>query len=239
MIEIPGFDLPEIAVAMGSAKASSTDFQVVNLRDALSASPFMAAFAAEDVAGRLRAGTGLQVDSWIRTNAQFFTAMAAQKLTNTLIRVFVGLTVALGIAQGAFDLALGYATQREQFGRKIGQFQGLQWMLADMHRQLEAARLLIYHAADNAGDGFPDALEAATAKVTAAETAVAWKVAIERTDGPTFLALSRQKVPLLDRRQSEKSALASAEGLRRGGYVLAEASRGRPRVIVIASGGSR
>jgi lipoprotein-releasing system permease protein len=55
-------------------------------------------FAAEDVAERLRAATGLQVDSWIRTNAQFFTAMAAQKLTNTLIRVFVGLTVALGIA---------------------------------------------------------------------------------------------------------------------------------------------
>jgi lipoprotein-releasing system permease protein len=55
-------------------------------------------FAAEEVAERLRAGTGLQVDSWIRTNAQFFTAMAAQKLTNTLIRVFVGLTVALGIA---------------------------------------------------------------------------------------------------------------------------------------------
>jgi transketolase len=66
----------------------------------------------------------------------------------------------------------------------------------------------------------------------AAETAVAWRVAIERADGPTFLALSRQKVPLLDRTAS----LASAEGLRRGGYVLAEASRERPRVIVIASG---
>jgi len=69
----------------------------------------------------------------------------------------------------------------------------------------------------------------------AAETAVAWKVAIERTDGPTFLALSRQKVPLLDRGPAG-NVLASAEGLRRGGYVLAEASRGRPRVIVIASG---
>jgi transketolase len=66
----------------------------------------------------------------------------------------------------------------------------------------------------------------------AAETAVAWKVAVERSDGPTFLALSRQKVPLLDR----AGALTSAEGLRRGGYVLAEASSGRPRVIVIASG---
>jgi len=55
-------------------------------------------FAAEKVAEIIRAGTDLQVDSWIRTNAQFFTAMAAQIVTNTLIRVFVGLTVALGIA---------------------------------------------------------------------------------------------------------------------------------------------
>jgi len=67
----------------------------------------------------------------------------------------------------------------------------------------------------------------------AAETAVAWKVAIERADGPTFLALSRQKVPILQR---GAGALAPADGVRRGGYVLAEASRGRPRVIVIASG---
>ncbi|MGE0158386.1 MAG: transketolase [Gemmatimonadales bacterium] len=69
----------------------------------------------------------------------------------------------------------------------------------------------------------------------AAETEVAWKVAIERSDGPTFLALSRQKVPLMDRSGGDGS-LAPADGLRRGGYVLAEASRGRPRVIVIASG---
>ena len=55
-------------------------------------------FSAEKTAGTIRAGTGLQVDSWIVTNAQFFTAMAAQILTNTLIRFFVGLTVALGIA---------------------------------------------------------------------------------------------------------------------------------------------
>lgn len=55
-------------------------------------------FAAEVVAETIRAGTDLQVDSWIKTNAQFFTAMAAQILANTLIRFFVGLTVALGIA---------------------------------------------------------------------------------------------------------------------------------------------
>jgi hypothetical protein len=82
-------------------------------------------------------------------------------------------TVALGIAQGAFELALAYARRREQFGRKLAEFQGLQWMLADMHIRLESARLLIYHAAQNAGDGFPAALEAATAKVSAAEAAVA------------------------------------------------------------------
>ena len=66
----------------------------------------------------------------------------------------------------------------------------------------------------------------------AAETEVAWRVAMERADGPTFLALSRQKVPILDR----SGPLESAEGLRRGGYVLAEASGGRPTVIILASG---
>lgn len=55
-------------------------------------------FAAETIAQTIRAGTDQQVESWIVTNAQFFTAMRAQILTNTLIRLFVGLTVALGIA---------------------------------------------------------------------------------------------------------------------------------------------
>jgi lipoprotein-releasing system permease protein len=55
-------------------------------------------FAAETIAQIIRGGTDLQVDSWIRTNAQFFSAMAAQILANRLIRFFVGLTVALGIA---------------------------------------------------------------------------------------------------------------------------------------------
>ena len=67
----------------------------------------------------------------------------------------------------------------------------------------------------------------------AAETEVAWRVATERSDGPAFLALTRQKVPVLPR---GSDALASAEGLRRGGYVLAEAGGGTPRVILMASG---
>ncbi len=55
-------------------------------------------FAAETIAQSIQSQTGQQADSWIKTNAQFFTAMAAQSLSNTLIRFFVGLTAALGIA---------------------------------------------------------------------------------------------------------------------------------------------
>ena len=55
-------------------------------------------FAAEEVAQRIQAQTGLLAESWIRTNSQFFTALAAQNMSSVIIRVFVGLTVALGIA---------------------------------------------------------------------------------------------------------------------------------------------
>lgn len=79
--------------------------------------------------------------------------------------------VALGIAQGAFDHALEFAKTRHQFGRPIGEFQGLQWMLADMAIQLSAARLGIHHAATSA-DPFPDSLLAAQAKIFASEMAV-------------------------------------------------------------------
>jgi alkylation response protein AidB-like acyl-CoA dehydrogenase len=58
--------------------------------------------------------------------------------------------VALGIAQGAHDLAIDYMKKRHAFGRKISEFQGLQWMMADAEMELNAARLLIYRAACNA-----------------------------------------------------------------------------------------
>ena len=80
--------------------------------------------------------------------------------------------VALGIAAGAYELALDYSQQREQFGRPICEFQGLQWMLVDMSIQLNAARLLIYKAAAGAANGFPDVTEAAQAKVFASEMAI-------------------------------------------------------------------
>ncbi|MFI4988413.1 MAG: 3-sulfinopropanoyl-CoA desulfinase [Alphaproteobacteria bacterium] len=81
-------------------------------------------------------------------------------------------TVALGIAQGSYEAALAYSQEREQFGRPIAEFQGLQWMLADMSVKLAAAEALVFKAAANAGDGFPDALEAAQAKLLASETAI-------------------------------------------------------------------
>jgi hypothetical protein len=82
-------------------------------------------------------------------------------------------TVALGLAQGAYERALAFSTERRQFGRPIADFQGLRWKLADMAVKLDAARLLIHRAAVRADRGFPDQLEAAKAKTFAAETAQA------------------------------------------------------------------
>jgi alkylation response protein AidB-like acyl-CoA dehydrogenase len=80
--------------------------------------------------------------------------------------------VALGLAQGALEAAVQHARTREQFGRPIGRFQGLRWMVADMALQVDAARQLVYRAAANAGHGLPDMVEAAMAKIQASETAV-------------------------------------------------------------------
>jgi 3-sulfinopropanoyl-CoA desulfinase len=83
-------------------------------------------------------------------------------------------TVAMGIAAGALDHALERVRTREQFGRPIGEFQGLQWMLADMQTQLTASRLMLYAAARSRGpnSAFPDPMLAAQAKIFASETAI-------------------------------------------------------------------
>ena len=81
-------------------------------------------------------------------------------------------TVAHGIALGAFERAVEYAKEREQFGRPIAEFQGLQWLLADMEIGLSAAQALIYKAARSGGSGYPDKNFAAQAKVFAAENAI-------------------------------------------------------------------
>ncbi len=81
-------------------------------------------------------------------------------------------TVALGIAEGAYRMALDWSEEREQFGRPINEFQGLQWKLADMSIKLAASRALVYGAARSGEDGFPDMLLAAQAKVMTSESAI-------------------------------------------------------------------
>lgn len=78
---------------------------------------------------------------------------------------------ALALAQHAFDLAVEHAKDRQQFGRPLCEFQGLQWKFADMRVQLDAARLLLYRAVVNADRGAPDPTEASIAKLFANETA--------------------------------------------------------------------
>ncbi len=80
-------------------------------------------------------------------------------------------TVALGIAQGAYELALAFGQERRQFGRPIADFQGIRWKLADMAIKLDAARLLIHRAASTDMEGFPEPLQSAKAKTFAAEMA--------------------------------------------------------------------
>jgi len=80
--------------------------------------------------------------------------------------------VALGLAQGALEAAVDYAGERRQFGRSIGSFQGLRWMLADMAMDVESARQMIYRTAQNAGVGLPDQHAVAACKVAASEMAL-------------------------------------------------------------------
>ncbi len=109
----------------------------------------------------------LPPSGWRRGFADLMNAYNSQ-------RVGAG-SVAMGIAAGALEHALEWAKIREQFGRPIGEFQGLQWMLADMQTQLTAARLMLYQAArsrGSEGSAFPDPMLAAQAKIFASETAI-------------------------------------------------------------------
>jgi alkylation response protein AidB-like acyl-CoA dehydrogenase len=78
---------------------------------------------------------------------------------------------ALGIAQAAYDVARAYALERRQFGKRIADFQAIQWKLADMATELDAARLLIYRAAWLKQEGRPHTEEGAKAKLFASEMA--------------------------------------------------------------------
>jgi alkylation response protein AidB-like acyl-CoA dehydrogenase len=78
---------------------------------------------------------------------------------------------ALGIAQAAYDVARDYALERRQFGKRIADFQAIQWKLADMATEIDAARLLVYRAAWLKQEGKPHTEEGAKAKLFASEMA--------------------------------------------------------------------
>jgi len=94
----------------------------------------------------------------------FKIAMAALNASRTTVAA-----EAVGISQAAYEAALKYARERQQFGRPIAKFQAIQWMLADMATQIEAARLMTYWAASMEDEGKPYIKEAAMAKLFASE----------------------------------------------------------------------
>ena len=101
-----------------------------------------------------------------KENTGFIAAMGT--LTEGRI---VAAAFAVGMGRAAYDAALDYAKTRYQFGQPIGKFQGIQWMLADMATQIEAARLLTYQAAWLAGKSAPHIKESSMAKLFATEMA--------------------------------------------------------------------
>ena len=103
---------------------------------------------------------------WRRGFADLMDAYNSQRLGAA--------AVSLGIAAGSCNLAVAHVKTREQFGRPIAEFQGLQWMIADMATNLEAARSLIYRAALSKGPNgrFPDPTLTAQAKIFTSEKAI-------------------------------------------------------------------
>jgi len=99
-----------------------------------------------------------------RSFAQLMSAYNAQRLGAA--------AVAWGIANGAYEKAVRFAQTRQQFGRPICEFQGLQWMFADMDIALTAGRALLAQAADIEPGKFPDMRKVAQAKIFAGEMAV-------------------------------------------------------------------
>ncbi|MEO5935835.1 MAG: acyl-CoA dehydrogenase [Terriglobales bacterium] len=86
-------------------------------------------------------------------------------------RIYIA-AISLGIGQGAYECALEYSKERKQFGKAIGEFQAIQWKLADMATELDAARLLTMRAADMKDKGMKTTQESSMAKLFASEVAV-------------------------------------------------------------------
>lgn len=94
---------------------------------------------------------------------RLFNAFNTQRCLNS--------SICLGLAEGALEEAIKYAQQRSAFGHPIAEFQGIQWKLVDMYKEVEAARSLLYRACVGANP-FPDAMQAALAKIYCNEMAI-------------------------------------------------------------------
>ena len=108
-------------------------------------------------------------------------------------------SISLGLAEGAFEEAVKYAKERSVFGRAVADFQGMRWKLAEMYRDIEASRSILYRACASA-DPFPDPLLAAAAKITVNEMAL--RVTSRGDPGAWRLRFHRgiPGLPLLPRR---------------------------------------
>jgi alkylation response protein AidB-like acyl-CoA dehydrogenase len=111
----------------------------------------------------------------VQVPAENLVGEAGRGLAQTLTvldggRISIG-ALSVGLAQAAFDEALRYAQERQAFGQPIAGYQAIQWMLADASTEIQAARLLVYHAAWLRGQGLPYNKAAAQAKLFATEMA--------------------------------------------------------------------
>lgn len=111
----------------------------------------------------------------VRVPASYVLGEAGNGLYQTLSvldggRIGIG-ALSIGLAQAALEAAIGYAKEREAFGHPIGDYQAIQWMLADAATEIQAARWLVYHAAWLKSHGRPFSQQASMAKLFATEMA--------------------------------------------------------------------
>jgi butyryl-CoA dehydrogenase len=118
-------------------------------------------------------------------------------------------TLSVALAQAALDLTKTFVRERHQFGRPIVEFQGVQWQIADMHMDIEAARALVYRAALGAVEGkYPEALDMATAKLYANEMGVR----VARTAADLHGALGYTKATPIERLLRDNLVIPTAGG---------------------------
>jgi alkylation response protein AidB-like acyl-CoA dehydrogenase len=142
--EMEGFKAGHIEDTMGIRGSHQTDMHFENCR----------VHESQILGGEGSIGKGFKIAMTILDNGRIGMAGAS-----------------IGIAQAALEAAVKYANQREQFGQKISHFQAIQWMVADMATEIEAAKNLTYYAAWLKGEGKKVTAEAAMAKMFASEVA--------------------------------------------------------------------